>query len=512
MREGRGASCIHPGMTRFSGGSATPPSSPTALLETALRAIAASDTATAEPIALRVTQEAPQDPRGWWLLGRVRTMQGRLKDADSCLTRAWFLLPNDAEIAAARGHLRLRQGRHAEAAEFFKDALDRRPDHPDARYLRAEALRRDGKPTEALAIAAEAPTALALHVRAKCKADLRDVAGAELDLRDAIAMNPPPGLMSQLRQRLAQVLDANGRSAEAFAETVASRSVGRIPFDSDLFASRLRAIRDVFTPATVKSLVKPTVLTRRPIFLAGLARSGIAILDRLIGAHPRAATGPEFSVLPGLVRSWQDPIAPERSYPAILRTFDVRRIDGVVNAYLAASDEFAGQAERLVDRHLSNWMHLGLIASAFPEATIVQIDRDPMDLGVACFEQLTNAAMPWSGDLESIGRMIAAQRWMMEHWNAVYPGRIVQVRLEELLADPRTHLGRVLDAAGLGWDDACVAADALAIDGERSAVTPSPKGFSEFRDPSVGRAARFSSELAPLKAAIDAWDRKLRSA
>lgn len=498
-------------MTRFTGGSATPPPSPTALLETALRAIAASDTATAEPIALRVTQEAPQDPRGWWLLGRVRTMQGRLKDADSCLSRAWFLLPHDAEIAAARGHLRLRQGRHAEAADFFKDALDRRPDHPDARFLRAEALRRDGKPTDALALVAEASTALALHIRAKCKADLRDVAGAELDLRDAIAMSPPPGLMAQLRQRLAQVLDANGRYAESFAETVASRSVGRVPFDSDLFASRLRAIRDFFTPATVKTLVKPTVLTRRPIFLAGLARSGIAILDRLIGAHPRAASGPEFSVLPGLVRSWQDPLSADNSYPAILRTFDVRRIDGVVNSYLAASDEFAGQADRLVDRHLSNWMHLGLIAMAFPEATIVHIERDPMDLGLACFEQLTNAGMPWSGDLESIGRMIAAQRWMMEHWNATYPGRIVHVRLEDLLADPRAQLGRVLDAAGLGWDDACLAADAIGVDGERSTIVPSAKGFREFRDPSVGRAAHFTAELAPLKAAIEDWDRKLRS-
>lgn len=483
------------------------------LIDLAARAFTAGDLARPEQIAMQLTSQNPSDPRGWWLLGRVRTAQGQLSEAESALTRGWFLLPTDPDIAAARGHLRLRQGKNAEAAEFFRQAATARPDHPDARLMHAEALRRDGKAKEALAELGDATTAVACHVRGKCLHDTGDLAGAESELRKGLAQTAAPALRSQLNLRLGLVLDALGRYPEAFEAIRASRASTPASFDEGLFRQRLESFRAFFVPQTIAALKRPGKLTRRPVFVAALAQSGANLLDRMIAAHPKCAAAGEANVLPGLIRSWLNPNDPRSSYPEVLRTFDARRLDGVVNAYLSATDQYAGAAERLVDKHLSNWMHVGLIATVFPDATIIHLERDPMDTGLSCFERLSNQGMPWSADLISVGRMLALCEWMMEHWHTVYPGRILRVRYEELVKDPRQQMGRVVEAMGLQWDDTSLSHERLGAarrgDAEGAEVEQEAR---RINDSTVGRAARFAGELAPMRTAYEEHKARLRGA
>ena len=60
----------------------------------------------------------------------------------------------------------------------------------------------------------------------------------------------------------------------------------------------------------------------------------------------------------------------------------------------------------------------------------------------------------FSYDLEELADYYIAYRRMMAHWHAVMPGAILDVRYEDLVADPRGQGKRLFDWCGLAWDPA----------------------------------------------------------
>jgi hypothetical protein len=55
-----------------------------------------------------------------------------------------------------------------------------------------------------------------------------------------------------------------------------------------------------------------------------------------------------------------------------------------------------------------------------------------------------------------LGRCYQRYRQIMDHWESLLPGRVVDVGYEELVADFEPGVRRVLTACGLGWDDRCL--------------------------------------------------------
>jgi hypothetical protein len=44
----------------------------------------------------------------------------------------------------------------------------------------------------------------------------------------------------------------------------------------------------------------------------------------------------------------------------------------------------------------------------------------------------------------------------MTHWNAILPGRILEIQYEEMVRDQDGQTRRLLDSVGLPWEDACL--------------------------------------------------------
>mmetsp|Transcript_21903 Transcript_21903/g.49840 ORF Transcript_21903/g.49840 Transcript_21903/m.49840 type:complete len:87 (+) Transcript_21903:2250-2510(+) len=42
---------------------------------------------------------------------------------------------------------------------------------------------------------------------------------------------------------------------------------------------------------------------------------------------------------------------------------------------------------------------------------------------------------------------------MMDHWEYVLPGRVTHLKYEDLMRDTPTELRKILDKAGLPWDE-----------------------------------------------------------
>src|SRR5258708_30356916 len=88
----------------------------------------------------------------------------------------------------------------------------------------------------------------------------------------------------------------------------------------------------------------------------------------------------------------------------------------------------------------------------------------------------------------------------MEHWAGGLPGRVIWVEHEKLVADPEGQIRLLVsDACTLDWDRACL----RFYETEGSVRTASA---AQVRLPvflsSIGRGARFASELEPLLKAL----------
>jgi len=103
-----------------------------------------------------------------------------------------------------------------------------------------------------------------------------------------------------------------------------------------------------------------------------------------------------------------------------------------------------------------NFVHLGVINLLFPNATIINAIRNPLDTCLSCYFQSFNE-QPWSYDLGWISNRYHFYRKTMGFWKENLPeGRVIDFHYEQLIADPESNMKKLLNAIKLPWDDSCL--------------------------------------------------------
>ena len=102
----------------------------------------------------------------------------------------------------------------------------------------------------------------------------------------------------------------------------------------------------------------------------------------------------------------------------------------------------------------------------------------------------------YSYDLQDIARYYARFDRLMNLWDRLFPGRVLQLSYEDLVASHEQETRRLLDHCGLRWNEDC-----LHFEDNRSAVaTPSA---AQVRQPlnadAVGKWRRYEQELEPVR-------------
>ena len=92
--------------------------------------------------------------------------------------------------------------------------------------------------------------------------------------------------------------------------------------------------------------------------------------------------------------------------------------------YLARTRAYRGlEGKRFfVDKLPANWMNVGLIRLALPNARIIDARRHPLACGFSNFKQHYATGVTFAYSLESIGRFYADYLRLMRHSDSVQPG------------------------------------------------------------------------------------------
>lgn len=313
----------------------------------------------------------------------------------------------------------------------------------------------------------------------QARAALRELADAnaprDAQMRWMLSLQPaaPDEAMREaqlLAQRLAQpiqnrddeaylafamhnVLHALGRDEESWAALQRGCSTKRalVPYDRDrqmeLFDTLQQLPKMQSTPA-------PDPAAPNVILVVGMHRSGTTLLERMLAGHGELTDGGESYAFSAALRHATD------HHSNVVLDLEGARRSRMVDVHALAEDigeyvrwKSAGR-RWLTEKLPSNFLHLGWILPALPAARVLHMRRDPLD---TCFSNLrtyfTNAA-PYSYDQRELAEYFLRYRALMAHWHVMWPGRILDVDYEALVADPEAQARRVMDFCGLEFEPA----------------------------------------------------------
>jgi hypothetical protein len=267
------------------------------------------------------------------------------------------------------------------------------------------------------------------------------------------------------------------------------------------------AFRDLFPeePAPANAVGNPSAA---PIFIVGMPRSGTTLLERMLVSHSRITAGGETIFMPLAVKeaagSREPGLIDSGSLSVALAAALDRDPAAIGNRYLERAVAAVGHAERFTDKLPLNFLYIGFIRRALPNARIICLRRAPLDTCLANFRQLFALGFPYyryALSLEDTAEYVALFEDLMAHWDRVFPGAICQVRYEDLVTEPETALRRVLAALELEFEPAM-----LEFDRNRTPVATA--SAVQVRRPvhqdSVNAWRRYADVLEPARRRLEA--------
>lgn len=105
-----------------------------------------------------------------------------------------------------------------------------------------------------------------------------------------------------------------------------------------------------------------------------------------------------------------------------------------------------------------NFLLLGLIHLALPNAKIIHCRRNPMDNCLSIFKNLFSRTGPkYAYNLLELGHYYLLYNDLMRHWHDVFsPGTIYDVSYEEIVGNQESETRKLLQYCELPWEDSCL--------------------------------------------------------
>jgi Flp pilus assembly protein TadD len=430
-------------------------------------------------------------------LGVVLTAKQRFQEAEDTLRRALKLKPADTTARSHLGQVLFYRGRLDLARIEFEKVSKVAPRDPGALFGLGVLARSEGRFDEAedlfrRALAADPQMAVAWSALAGVrKLTQADAGWCEDAGRTAANMQAAPDEAS-VRFAIGKYFDDVGQYDQAFDSYRRANELLKAvapPYCNIVHARHVDDMIRIYTPAAIARARTGGSMATRPIFVVGMPRSGTSLTEQILASHPAVAGAGELPFWNDAVRRHE-----ECAHQSLL---DEPLRKQLADEYLNTLQQHCPDANFVVDKMPRNADYLGVIYSAFPNARIIYMRRDPLDTCLSCYFQHFSTTLNYTFDLSDLRSYYSEHARLISHWRKVLPpGTMLDVPYEKLVADPEQWTRKMLAFLGLEWDERCLKFNET----RRPVVTSS---YWQVRQriygDSVQRWRNYSKFLGPLR-------------
>ena len=422
----------------------------------------------------RLVERFPEDPDFRIALGGALLDCGRPRESADEHERALGLSPGHPDALTELGLAHVDAGEFEAAARCYRRVIDGSPDHPHV-WLNYSKTRRFGP--------ADRP-------------EIEEAAAAAGRFDAHPAPGPEGG---DVHFALGKMYDDLGEYDLAFEHFRRGNEILRrhVPFDAGAARRLVEDLEAGFGEAWFDRVRGWGHPSSRPIFIVGMPRSGTTLVEQILASHPEVHGAGELIRIPNLAQRLLG--AGDAPLPAAAAALEREDVEAAARDYLDYVGARSGGAARTTDKLPENYHHLGLIAAMFPNARIVHVRRDPMDVCVSNYLVRFQWGHAWSYDFDSLAHEYRAYERLMGHWRTVLPTPVHEQSYESLVVSLESESRRLVEFCGLDWDERCLDFHLT----ERSVHTAS--GW-QVRQPiyrrSVERWRNYERHLGPLREAL----------
>ncbi len=425
----------------------------------------------------------PRHAQAWRSLGEMYAEHKRLDEAIDALKRAVDIFPLESAWLVLMD-LYEKTNRIDDAEDALKKAKQQLPPSPFIALCEAKILRRRGKHDEALA--------LLESFKDKLRADALSNSSFFYEM----------GQLYDRRNDAAQAFDAftKGNACKAQLLKLQNFHTGIYP---QLGA---RLLRD-FTSDMAQG-PQPEATAPAPVFLVGFPRSGTTLLDQIMASHPDIAVAEEKpavdKMIHHLIRTYgtaqphEHPLS-DACYPTAIPKLTAQDIAIMREKFFAEHGNTA-QKPVFVDKLPLNILHVGLIRRVFPKAKFILALRHPCDSVLSCYMQdfFLNPAMARFLDLGDSAHFYDEAFSVWEHYAKTLQLDVHAIRYEDVVADFRPTVAKLLEFLNVPWSDAVLEYDKTA---QKKGLINTPSYHQvtqKIYTRASGRWLKYREQMAPV--------------
>lgn len=361
----------------------------------------------------------------------IEAMQlGDFARALSLFDQVLAKLPNDPASLTSRGHALKTKGDRPQAEESYRAAIAAKPDHGDAFYALANLKTYRFGEDEIAAMKAQAQRSdLAFMDRVHIHFALAKACEDERDYETAFTHYDAGNALKRAQTRY---------KAEAMTAELARQ---KEHCTAQLFAKHEGQGHDA----------------PDPIFILGLPRAGSTLLEQILASHSQIDGTLELPNILALAHRLRGRKAGQSLYPQVLHDLTGEQLEKFGADFIENTRIHRQGAPFFIDKMPNNFRHIGLIHLILPNAKIIDARRAPMDCCFSGFKQLFAEGQEFTYGLHEVGQYYADYVDLMEHWDAVLPGKVLRVQHEDVLDDLEGQTRRMLDFLGVPFEEQCLA-------------------------------------------------------
>ena len=253
--------------------------------------------------------------------------------------------------------------------------------------------------------------------------------------------------------------DKCGRYDQAFESYTAANADSeidnKISYDAAAQEARVTRLEKVFTAELFeKYTATESNDSKCPVFIVGMPRSGSTLVEQMLATDKQVHAAGELNSIEKISKTLPLLSGGVHTYPGLLKNIDPEIIRQLADTHEVLLKQLAADGETMVtDKMPANFLHLGLIALMFPNASIVLCQRHPLDVCLSCYFQNFAGSHPYAADLHDMAHYYQQYQRLMNHWLKVLPINIHVVQYEALVQQPDKVSQSLMNYLGLEWNE-----------------------------------------------------------